>query len=241
MRQFFVKEEDIKKDYIFIKDSETHHIKDVLRYKKGDILNLFDGEGGLYQGEILELKKNKIRVKILKKENKKKNPPFFHLVQAIPKKEKMDLIVEKATELGVEEIIPVLTKRTIIHPDKKREEELLERWRKISLSAVKQSKRYFLPKISEIKEFPQVLEKLPELTSLIVPSLEEKGINLKEIDWKSFAEDIYVFIGPEGDFTKEEISYLKEKKAILVSLGDFVLRSETAAIYILAILNYQLK
>ncbi|MCM8783667.1 MAG: 16S rRNA (uracil(1498)-N(3))-methyltransferase [Candidatus Omnitrophica bacterium] len=241
MEQFFIEKENIKGDCLFIRESEAHHLKDVLRYKKGGILNLFDGEGGVYRGEILELRGKEVKVKILNKKCKEKNPPFFHLVQAIPKREKMDLVVEKVTELGVEEIIPVITERTVILPDREKGEKLLERWRKISLSAVKQSKRLFLPKINEIKEWSQVFKEIPASASLFIPSLEEKGIAFKEIDWGKLSKDIYIFIGPEGDFTKKEIQKAKEKGAIPVSLGEAVLRSETAAIYLLSVLNYELK
>jgi len=241
MEEFFINKENIKGEYIFIKNSEAHHIKNVLRYKKGKSLNLFDGEGGVYRGEIIELRKNEIKLKLLFKEYKEKLPPFFHLVQAIPKKNKMDLIVEKAVELGIDEIIPVITERTIVSPDKERKERLLERWRKIALSATKQSRRIFLPKIREIKKFSEVLEEIPDSASLIIPSLEEKGISLKDLDWKKFKKDIFIFIGPEGDFTKEEISLARRKGAILVSLGEYVLRTETAGMYLLAILNYELR
>ncbi|MFN7170445.1 MAG: RsmE family RNA methyltransferase, partial [Candidatus Omnitrophota bacterium] len=163
------------------------------------------------------------------------------LVQAIPKKEKMDLIVEKATELGVEEIIPVVTERSVVRPDKEKRNRLLERWRKVSLSATKQSRRLFLPKISEVKKFSQILREIPFSASLIIPCLEEKNLSLKELDWNKFKEDIYIFIGPEGDFSPEEISLAKERGAISVSLGEAVLRTETAAIYILSIFNYELR
>ncbi|MGE4357271.1 MAG: 16S rRNA (uracil(1498)-N(3))-methyltransferase [Candidatus Omnitrophota bacterium] len=243
MEQFWVDPEDIEGEFLYLREPEVHHIKDVLRHKKGDILNLFDGEGGVYQGEILDFEKRRIKVKILSKEYRKKKPPFFHLVQAIPKKDKMDFIVEKATELGVDEIIPVITERTIVRPSKEKEKILLERWRKISLAAVKQSGRIFMPCIEEIENFSQVLEKIPKDGVYLIPYVEEKKTTLKKLEWEKFKskKDIYFFIGPEGDFSPREIKLAKSRGFIPLTLGEAVLKSDTASLYLLSVLNYELR
>lgn len=242
MELFFIKPEDICGEFLYIRNSEAHHIKDVLRYKEGDNLSLFDGEGGLYRGEVVEIKGKEIKVKILDREKKKKKPPFFHLVQAIPKKGKMDLIVEKVAELGIDEITPVITERTVARLSEEKEKKLKERWNKIALAAVKQSKRFFVPTIKEIKTFSQALDELRGDSLLLIPHLGEKNLMLKQLDWAKYRKnDIFMFIGPEGDFTPEEITLAKRKGAISVSLGEAVLRSETAAIYLLSVLNYELR
>jgi 16S rRNA (uracil1498-N3)-methyltransferase len=239
--RFLVLPEDIGKEYLYLKDSEAHHIKDVLRYKIDDPILAFDGQGRIFEGRVNQVGAKEIKVKIIRSEYRKKSPCFLHLAQAIPKKQKMDFIVEKATELGTDDIMPMITERTVPRPAQEKEHIFIRRWQKIALEAAKQSRQVFLPKIREIRSFSQILAVIPEESTALIPWTGDASIMLEDLDWDKFKAEIFVFIGPEGDFSQKEISQAREKGIIPISLGKNILKSETAAIYMLSILDYRLK
>lgn len=237
MSRFYVPPECVAGGKIIIRGGELHHARDVMRLAENDEITVFDGTGREYCGLILRVDKGQMTVAIKKTVERKPGGCELILVQALPKSDKMDLVVEKATELGVERIIPVMTERTVVRPDIKR----TERWRKIALIAAKQCGRTTIPEVMPVTVFADSLDALKEPEIKIIPCLYENTKALKEVLRGRRAGSAAVFIGPEGDFTKREIEEAKMIGAVPVSLGAEVLRSETAAVSVLSIMNYELR
>jgi len=171
---------------------------------------------------------------------KKEALPLVTLAQCVPKKEKMDYIVEKATELGVYSIIPLLSERTIVKPAEKSASNKITRWKKIAREAAKQCGRIDVPQITEIKKFYNVIDKIDSFDLALMACLSEETIGIKESINDFESGKIIIFIGPEGDFTSEEITMAKETSCKLISLGRRILKSDTAGLYVLSIMNYEL-
>ncbi len=240
MELFFVLPEDISGSLLYLRKEETYRLKEVLRYRQGDKVSAFDGDGSLYHGIIDNIEKDNVKVRILKKEKAERPLNKIILAQAIPGKQNMDSIVEKATELGADIIIPLITSRTVSCPLKDKQTQFIGRWRKIALEAAKQSKRLFLPSIDEVRDFKEALRLVPCESSILIPHLGRETVELKKIEWNKFKKNIFVFIGPEDDFSEEEISAAEKMGAIPVSLGKNVLKVETAAYYALSVLKHEL-
>jgi 16S rRNA (uracil1498-N3)-methyltransferase len=160
------------------------------------------------------------------------------LYQAIPKKDKMDMVVEKAVELGVKNIVPVVTERTI--PDiRDKAGKLVERWSKIAMASSKQCGRANLPAVSNVIDFNSALEDAKKSGLVIFAALHQDAMPLRSILKGASPENISIFIGPEGDFSPQEIEMAKKAGFGICSLGELVLRSDTAGIFVLACLNYE--
>ncbi|MDD4879764.1 MAG: 16S rRNA (uracil(1498)-N(3))-methyltransferase [Candidatus Omnitrophica bacterium] len=241
MSRFYVPPECVADGKIMIRGDELHHARDVMRLASGDVIAAFDGSGKEYHGVILDVGKEQMTVRIDKTIERKVEGCRLILVQALPKLDKMDLIIEKATELGVAKIIPVTTGRTVVRTDAKKENSKAERWRKITLVAAKQCGRSTIPEVMPVTGFADALKALNDAEIKIIPSLSGNTKALKEVLKGRKVKSAAVFIGPEGDFTEKEINDAEAAGAIPVSLGPEVLRSETAAICALSVLNYELR
>lgn len=240
MSRFYVPKDSIKGNNIFVGGNEAHHILDVMRLKKFDKVVTFDGTGKEYYGFIKEEDARSLIIEITDVHivSNDKNIKIT-LAQAIPKKDKIDYIIEKATELGVHSIIPILTARTIPDWDEKKKVRQLERWQKIALESSKQCGRPDIPDISEVTRFEDLLKKSAVYDSRIIATVDEKAVGVKDI-LKNFKKGSIIFvIGPEGDFTPEEINKSRETGFKSVSLGRLVLRSDTAGPAVLAMINYE--
>ena len=241
--RFYVPPESIfpLKNLIQIKDkTEAHHIRDVMRLKKGDMVDIFDGNGREYSCFIEEVGKGEVIIKIKEELSSKLDIPFnIILYQAIPKKAKMDFIIEKTVELGVARIVPMITDRTV--PEIKDFSKKIERWKRIGMASSKQCGRRILPVISDITDFNSALIGSKQKDIAIFASLDKESKPLKSILRGLTQKNIAVFIGPEGDFSPREISMAKENGCRMCSLGNLILKSETAAIYILSCLSYELQ
>lgn len=223
-----------------IKDkTEIHHIRDVMRLKKGDRVDIFDGSGREFSGVMEDTGKGSVIIKIKEKPALKKGTSLnVTLYQAIPKKTKMDFIVEKAVELGVSRIVPMITERTV--PDIKDFSGKIARWKRISVSGAKQSGRSTLPGISDAMYFDNALAESKQNDLVIFASLDKGSIPLKDILRGCSPSKTAVFIGPEGDFSPTESAMARNSGYCgMCSLGGLVLRSETAAIYLLSCLAYE--
>lgn len=240
MSRFFVPKEAVRGNRILIRGAEAHHILDVMRLKVLDKVVAFDGTGKEYIGFIKEAKRKALAVEIvqtrrpLDKENAR-----ITLIQAIPKKEKMDYVVEKATELGVYSIIPIMTKRTIVRWDEAKRSRCIERWRRISRESSKQCGRAAIPAIETIKEFNEVVKESSNYDLAIMAALSDDSVRLKDAISGFSGGKIAIAIGPEGDFTPDEIERAKAANFKLVTLGSRVLKSDTAGLAALSILNYE--
>jgi len=241
--RFYVSPEFIfpEKNIIELKDpAEVRHICNVMRLGEGDPITVFDGQGREYLGEIKEIKKQLILITIRKSLSAAKGKDFsVTLYQAIPKKSKMDFIVEKAVELGVDKIVPVATERTI--PElRDKVQGKTNRWQRIAKAASKQCGRARLPLISTVMDFNSALDEARNNELVILAALDNDAKPLNSILKGISPKSVALFIGPEGDFSNKEILLAKKNDINICSLGTLVLRVETAAIYALSALNYEL-
>lgn len=231
MNRFFCQSKNISLDKIIIDDKEqAHHIRDVLRLKQGEKVVIFDEKGSEYNCVIKELDKQIALSVIGKNEAPKNKSMFLTIACAIPKKSKMEDIIDRLTQLGVDKIIPLETERVIVKLNKEKKIKKVERWQKIALSASEQSQRNNVPVIDPVTNFKKTLLNCDGYDLKLIPTLIGKRKTLKEIFVQAMPKKILVLIGPEGDFSREEVESAKKSNFIPVSLGDLVLRVETAAI-----------
>lgn len=241
MNRFFVNSEQIKEDEIIILGSDVKHIKDVLRLKQGEEIEVAC-EGNTYIGEILELAKREIRLKIVNKFDGENEPSTkIILYQGLAKGSKMDLILQKCTELGVSEFYPLETGRAVVKiKNEKKANSKVDRWQEIVDQAAKQSKRDIIPQVNEILPFKEMIKLLDKEKDIIVPYEDEKQKSIKTI-LKSIKQNrIHLIIGPEGGFEFSEIEMLKEIGANIVTLGPRILRTETAGLVASTMIFYEL-
>ncbi len=240
--RFFVSPEYIFPDEkrIDIRDKEElHHIKDVMRLKAGSRVTVFDGLGKEYTGVINNIGSKTAEILIEKtlKVNRESLPEIA-LYQAIPKKSKIDIIIEKCVELGVTKVVPVITERTI--PGlKESKKNKVERWNRIAMAASKQCGRTVLPEVTGMILFDKALDLAGQHDIVIFCALHNEAIPLKTVLKRGCYGSIGIFVGPEGDFSLSETEEARKKGYPLCSLGGNVLRVETAAIYLLSCLNYE--
>lgn len=237
MNRFFISHPNITNNIITMEDREqVHHINSVLHLKVKEPVLIFDKEGNEYNcviselGERVALEVNSKRIK-----NKSGNGIILTIACAIPKKSRFDDIVEKLTQLGVTRIIPLLTERVVVKLDREKEGLRLGRWRKIAQSAAEQSQRNDIPEITEIKDFKELVSLSSSFDLKLIPTLFGIRKGIKDVFSPLGKESkdnftILVLIGPEGDFTDDEINIAKCAGFIPITLGDLVLRVETAAI-----------
>jgi len=241
MNRFFVEENQVKKNLITIIGEDVKHIRDVLRLKVGDSIEIVS-KGILYLCQIHSIESNIIFANIEEK-FKSKNEPPIHIVlyQGLPKSSKMDFIVQKATELGAMEIYPLITNRTVVKiNDIKKENKKVERWNKIALESAKQSKRDCIPIVKNIISFSDMLSLLKDEKNILVPYEDEETVHLKDVMKNIEGEKIHIIIGPEGGFEEKEIEELRSIGSNIVSLGPRILRTETAGLVTMSILLYEL-
>lgn len=240
MSRFYVPKESVKGDSIHISGKEAHHILDVMRLKLSDEVMVFDGTGKEYLGRVKEVGRKSLSLKVIKVRDAGPEKKYsVTLIQAIPKKEKMDYIVEKATELGVDRVMPVTTARTIPDWNESKKAGIVGRWQKISLEAAKQCGRTSLAQIKPILPLKEVLKSIEGYNLKLIAALSDKAVKLKEILKSCRAGNIAIAIGPEGDFTEEEISEAEKKGFKTVNLGPRVLKSDTAGVAFIAMINYE--
>lgn len=240
---FYIKQSQIIEDSIEIIGDDVNHIKNVLRYKLNDELEVCDELGARYYTKISEFLPNKILLEIIEKSEKNTELPVkIDLFQGLPKSDKMDLIVQKTTELGISNIIPVITDRVIVKIENGNERKKIERWNKIALEAAKQSGRQVIPTVENVMNLEKIIEKLSKYDIVIVPFECEKDSTLKNIlkNVRNKVENIAVVIGPEGGFSDRDIKILEKCQNVeKVSLGKRILRTETAGLATLAMLLYE--
>ncbi len=246
MNRFFVDRNNVSFDErnIVINDSEDiKHITKVLRLSIGEELEICDGQNKEYIVEIINIGKDKIECKVNSK-NISLREAFIDitLFQALPKSNKMDLIVQKNVEIGVKEIVPIVTSRCVTKiKDVKAENKKINRWQKIANEAAKQCKRGVLPKIDKVINFEELKEISRNFDLLLIPYELEDSVGIRRaLKGKSNIKKIGIIIGPEGGFTEKEVLKAMEWGAISVSLGPRILRTETAGLAASTIIMYQL-
>jgi 16S rRNA (uracil1498-N3)-methyltransferase len=225
-----------------IDGDDVKHIYKVLRLTAGHKVWINDCAGEEYVGEILSVDKKEVRVRQIEKlEINNESSLKVTLFQGLPKSSKMDLIVQKAAELGVVEITPILTERVVVR-NELGEFSKTDRWNRIALEACKQSKRSLIPKVGAPIEFKELTDRLEHFDLIVVPYENESGYGLKRMTevLNAAVEQVAVIIGPEGGFEESEILQLKQLGAHIVTLGPRILRTETAGFVCTSILQYEL-
>lgn len=244
MHHFFVSPEQISEEYVTIRGNDVNHIKNVLRMKSGEEVLISNGLDRDYYCRIETVTDEEIRAKILKEDFE--GTELFtelYLFQGLPKADKMELIIQKAVELGVKEIIPVATKRCVVKLDEKKEASKLKRWQAISESAAKQSRRMIIPEISQVMTFKEAIDRAKSFDMGMIPYENFKDMEkTREIIAKvGKGMKVGIFIGPEGGFEESEIQYAMENGIEPISLGRRILRTETAGLAILSVLMFRIE
>lgn len=243
MNRFFIANENINGKMLTINGEDVNHIRNVLRLVPGDDFEASDQSGLVYTCRILSEDESEIRAEVLfcEKSGAELQNELF-LFQGLPKFDKMELIIQKAVELGVYAIIPVSTRRTVVKLNDKKAVSKITRWQSVAESAAKQSKRAVIPKVRDVCSFTEALRIAGKLDIALIPYECEKDMDKtkKIISGLKGKKRIGIFIGPEGGFDKEEILEAEETGAVPITLGERILRTETAAIASLSILMFQL-
>ena len=236
MHRFYATNADFHSSEFTLSDTEEiHHLKNVLRLKLGATIYILNGRGEEASGEIISLNNKSVIIRISLVKETPAPKPIIILACAIPKKSKFETIIEKTTELGVDEIIPLLTQRTEIKLTEERGEKKQSRYQTIAINAAKQSRRLTVPIIHPATKFNQVLKTFTQDSIAIIPSLMEPRTPLLTAFEKIHnPAKLTFFIGPEGDFTEEEYHLITQLGGIPVSLGKTILKVETAAIATIA-------
>ena len=244
MSNFFIDSDNIDGEKAYITGSDVNHIKNVLRMKESDEIKLSAGDGLLYTAVISEFLPDRIVCRIIDCEGGRSElPAKIVLFQGLPKKDKMELIIQKAVELGVSEIVPVMMKRTIVKlEDNKKEQKKLERWRTISLTAAKQSGRAIVPEVSDFITFNEAVKRAKGLEYNLIPYENEKGMDkarelIKEVKNK---KSIGIFIGPEGGISEDELELAINAGAKPIILGNRILRTETAGLALVSVIAFEI-
>jgi len=244
MYHFFAEHENIHDTYIDIVGSDVNHIKNVLRFKEGDDLLISSGDNVDYSCKIATVSDDLIKADIISvDEAGKELPSKIYLFQGLPKADKMELIIQKAVELGAFEIVPVAMKRSVVKLDAKKAKSKVERWNSISLSAAKQSKRSIQPLVSDVLTFKEALIKAKDIDILLLPYECAEGMaKTKEIIGNiKPGQSIGIFIGPEGGFDRQELDAALEAGCEIITLGKRILRTETAGMMLLSVLMYNME
>ncbi|MCH5257227.1 MAG: 16S rRNA (uracil(1498)-N(3))-methyltransferase [Lachnospiraceae bacterium] len=242
MYQFFVQPSQIQGNRIIITGTDVNHIKNVLRMKTGEEIAVSNGvDGKEYRCGIEQLTEDEVICSLrFIREDGVELPSKIYLFQGLPKADKMELIIQKAVELGVYEIIPVATARSVVKLDEKKAISKVSRWQTIAQAAAKQSKRAVIPEISAVKTMKEAIDYSSQLGIKLIPyELAEDMSKTKElVDSIKPGESVGIFIGPEGGFEENEIAAAIEKGITPITLGKRILRTETAAITVLSWLMY---
>lgn len=235
MANFFVDKEAFNGDVIAIEGEEANHIIKVLRMKEGEKLTIFDGNGNCADGEIEKIEGKAVFVKVLRKYESETEPKLkITLFQAVPKNPKMDLIIQKATELGVTRIVPVNTKRIVAKIDK---ENKLERLKRIAFEAAKQCGRAYVPEVCAPISFEKAVEMMKNMDAAIIPYECEKDGKIGEVLPEGI-KSLGIIIGPEGGFEESEVKAAEDNGIKRVTLGKRILRTETAGLIASALALY---
>lgn len=242
MHTFYVPPPQISTDTATITDSEQHHLRNVLRLTPSVIIRIIDGQGNVYTAEVLDAGTNRgsSKARILSHEFHARVSPSLTLFQGLPKNDKMELILQKTTEIGVTQIVPIYSEHALQNPSQNR----YERWHRVIVSATKQCKRAWLPELCEPQTYAASLAQLENFSlRLILNPQIEHGSQAQQIKTVlrevSQPTSIALFVGPEGGFSKQEVAAAIESGCLPVTLGANILRTETAAIVAVAITAYE--
>ncbi len=244
MQQFFADPSWFRDGKIILEGSDVNHIKNVLRMKPGEDVQVGDGNGKAYLCRVDGYEEGKAVLNIFEEmDSDTELPSKIYLFQGLPKGDKMDWIVQKAVELGVYAVVPFSAKRSVVKLDEKKAKKRQERWQAIAKGAAEQSGRGLIPEVRQVSTFSGALDAAAELDAALLPYELEKGMEktARIIGNIAPGQSVGVFIGPEGGFEETEVEQAKECGVQPITLGKRILRTETAGLTMLSILMYHLE
>lgn len=243
MPQILIHPEDLQGQKFYVRGPEAHHLIHVLRKKNRDEIDIFDGQGHRYRGRLnhIDPKEPSASGDIIQSLRYRPRRVRMRLFQGLPKGSKIDYIIEKATELGVDEIVPFLSQKSLLGKKAEVSRSKRERWNHLAKAASKQSLRSEIPKIEGVVPFQDLESWLKEGLTLVLHPGPDSG-RIREAIKKANKSDtiINIVVGPESGLTQKEVESLKTQGVYAVGLGQLILRTETAGLIALAILNYEL-
>lgn len=245
MPKFFIKADQVNNNKVYIIGEDVNHIKNVLRMKIGDTFNVCNETNSEnYVVEISNLSNEKIECEITEKlENVAESNVKVHIYQGLPKADKMELIIQKSVELGVDKITPIEMKRCVVKLDGKDKVKKVERWQKISEVAAKQCGRDIIPQICSVKNVKEMCNEFNQYDVVVLCYENEKQTFLKDIlnsiNINNSNLKIAIIVGPEGGIDETEVDFMKQNGAKVVSLGSRILRTETVSLYLMSIIMYE--
>ncbi|MGA7827315.1 MAG: 16S rRNA (uracil(1498)-N(3))-methyltransferase [Geobacteraceae bacterium] len=240
MRRFFIDENAISENRAMISGNLFCHMTRVLRLKIGTRVLLSDGIGRRHVGVIESIGKENLLVRLEESSTEPERPPgpFVTLYQGLPKGSKMEFILQKSTELGVDSLVPFVAGRSVAQLPQNREADRLERWRRIVTEAARQSNRTSIPELRPVISFSELIASADQAVKLLLWE-EEKANRLKSVLASlPLPESVAIMVGPEGGLSKDEVATATKAGFIPVTLGSRILRTETAGIALLAVLQF---
>jgi 16S rRNA (uracil1498-N3)-methyltransferase len=241
MNRFFLSPSEWNSASPALDGSESHHAIDVLRLGAGDRVVVFDGEGSEATAQIVAVEGKSVHLKMLQKSKSQPLACSLTLAQAVPKGKNMDLIIQKAVELGASRITPLISDRTIVQLDAQEAEKKRAKWHEIAVEACKQCGQNRIPIIDAPRSPKAFLENGEKSELMLVASLQPDAKRIKSVLAENSAlKSVCVLVGPEGDFTPAELALARSHGCVPVTLGPIILRTETAAIYCMSVLAHEL-
>jgi len=244
MRRFYVNPDRIDDSQVLIDGEEARHIATVLRSQPGDRIILFDGSEYEYEVKILSITSSVVVGQVLSSRLTTAEPPVVvTLVQGLAKGEKMDYIIQKSVELGVNRIIPIQTERSVVKLDGERALGKVKRWNRMTVEACKQCGRIQPPVVEEVSRLGPILERFSGIPGILFyeeQKTNKLGTLINQHRQSMLERGVAVFIGPEGGFSKSEVQMAEEKGVLVAGLGPRTLRTETAGLVALSILMWEL-
>lgn len=244
MHHFFAEPSQIADGIVTITGADVNHMKNVLRMKPGEKAEISGGDGLRYLCVLEAFTEESVQLRIEDVEaDAAELPSKIYLFQGLPKSDKMELIIQKAVELGAYEIVPVATKRAVVKLDEKKAAKKVQRWNAIAEGAAKQSGRSLVPEIHEVMTFADALKYAKELDVRLIPYEKAEGMEVTKQAVEAIlpGQSVGIFIGPEGGFEEAEVEQARAEGALPVSLGRRILRTETAGLAVLSVLMYHLE
>ena len=247
MHHFYLPPDQCRGDSLVLTGSEAHHARHAVRLRRGERVTVVDGAGQAFLCEVWEYVGDQVRLAAFERQSQPPPPAQLTLLQAVPKGKLMEVIVQKATELGASRIVPVLTERVVVHLDDDAAARKAEKWGLVALEAMKQCGSAWLPIVETPVTPAQFLARKENFELSLVASLEPGSRPARDY-FHAFhtrcgrlPQSVCVWVGPEGDFTPAETEAIKLHGTLPITLGRLILRCETAAIYCLSVLNYELQ